>query len=234
MYDIIYYVYLYLGGVYTLGILDRIINLFQGYNWLIIPAAFFAVVFHEVSHGFVAYCLGDKTAKARGRLSINPLNHIDFFGLICMIVFGFGWAKPVPINPYYFKNRKLGIVLVSLAGPVSNLMQALIAITAALLISQIDAELAILEILVQFFVILGVLNTSLAIFNLLPIPPLDGSKILFSVLPNKCYSFVLQYERYGFLILFVLLNISFVSDFLCFLQQTVFGVMFNFVANILF
>lgn len=217
-----------------MGILDRIINLFQGYNWLIIPAAFLAVVFHEISHGFVAYCLGDNTAKARGRLSVNPLNHIDVLGLICMVVFGFGWAKPVPINPYYFKKRKLGIVLVSLAGPFSNLIQAMIAIIAALLISKINAENVILEILIQFFIILGLLNTSLAIFNLLPVPPLDGAKILFSLLPNRCYSFILNYERYGFLILFVLLNIPFVSDLLYFLQQTVFGAMFNFVANILF
>ena len=202
-------------------ILDRIINLFQGYNWLIIPAAFLAVVFHEISHGFVAYCLGDNTAKNRGRLSVNPLKHIDVVGLICMIVFGFGWAKPVPINPYYFRKRKLGVVLVSLAGPISNLIQALLSITVALLISKITAEHIVLEILVQFFIVLGVLNTSLAIFNLLPVPPLDGSKILFSVLPDKCYSFLLEYERYGFLILFILLNVPFVSDLLYFLQQTV-------------
>lgn len=217
-----------------MGILDRIINLFHGYNWLIIPAAFFSVVFHEISHGFVAYCLGDDTAKSRGRLSINPIKHIDIFGLVCMIVFGFGWAKPVPINPYYFKKRKLGIVLVSLAGPLSNMLQALISISLALIVSKFNAGNIVFEILVQFFVILGILNVSLAIFNLLPVPPLDGSKILFSVLPDRSYSFVIEYERYGFLILFILLNVPFVSDFLYYLQQTVFGAMFNFMANIIF
>ncbi len=217
-----------------MGILDRIIKLFQGYNWLIIPAAFLAVVFHEISHGFVAYCMGDNTAKNRGRLSINPLKHIDVFGLICMIVFGFGWAKPVPINPYYFKKRKLGVVLVSLAGPLSNMLQALISISLALIVSKFSAGNIVFEILVQFFVILGILNVSLAIFNLLPVPPLDGSKILFSVLPYRSYSFVLEYERYGFLILFILLNVPFVSDSLYYLQQTVFGAMFNFMANIIF
>ena len=217
-----------------MGILDRIIDLFQGHNWLIIPAAFLAVVFHEISHGFVAYCLGDNTAKNRGRLSLNPLKHIDVVGLICMIVFGFGWAKPVPINPYYFKKRKLGVVLVSLAGPISNIIQAIIAVTLALVISKFSAEIFALEILVEFFIILGLLNVSLAIFNFIPVPPLDGSKILFSVLPNRLYSFILEYERYGFLLLFVLLNVPFFSDILYFLQQTVFGAIFNLVATIIF
>ena len=208
--------------------------MFQGHNWLIIPAAFLAVVFHEISHGFVAYCLGDNTAKNRGRLSLNPLKHIDVVGLICMIVFGFGWAKPVPINPYYFKKRKLGVVLVSLAGPISNIIQAIIAVTLALVISKFSAEIFALEILVEFFIILGLLNVSLAIFNFIPVPPLDGSKILFSVLPNRLYSFILEYERYGFLLLFVLLNVPFFSDILYFLQQTVFGAIFNLVATIIF
>lgn len=220
-----------------MGILDRIINLFQGYNWLIIPAAFLAVVFHEISHGLVAYCLGDNTAKSFGRLSVNPLKHIDVFGLLCMIIFGFGWAKPVPINPYYFKKRKLGIILVSLAGPLSNIIQAILGIIVALLLSGIVSEVFVLasfvEIIIQFFMIFAILNISLAVFNLIPIPPLDGSKILFSVLPKKIYYFLLQYERYGFIILFLLLNIPFVSDLLYSLQQTVFGMLFDFIANII-
>ena len=206
-----------------MGILERIINLFQGYNWLIIPAAFLAVVFHEISHGLVAYCLGDNTAQKMGRLSVNPLKHIDVFGLICMMIFGFGWAKPVTINPYFFKKRKLGIILVSLAGPLSNIIQATLGIIIALLLSKITTQIiflaSLIEIIIQFFMIFSILNISLAMFNLIPIPPLDGSKILNAVLPARLYFKIMQYERYGFIILIILINTPIFGRLLGFFQN---------------
>ncbi len=194
-----------------MGILDRITSLFEGLNWLIIPAAFFAIVFHEISHGYVAYLLGDKTAKNGGRLSLNPMEHIDWIGLICMTLFGFGWAKPVPVNPYNFKNKKLGMVLVSIAGPLSNLLMAAISIVLAMLSLLIEPTSSFLfnlqELLFTFFWLSAQLNVGLAVFNCIPIPPLDGSKVLFSVLPRNIYASILRYEQYGMLVLIVLINI---------------------------
>lgn len=189
---------------------ERILQLFQGNNWLVIPAALLTVVFHEISHGYVAYFLGDNTAKNAKRLSLNPLRHIDLIGLLCMIIFRFGWAKPVPVNIMNFKNRKAGTALVSIAGPLSNILFALVSflLIKLLLIIPIYSEFAfsVIDLFVSFFMMTASLNIGLAVFNLLPIPPLDGSKILNSVLPDKIYYKILKYEQYGFLILILLLN----------------------------
>ena len=123
-----------------MGILNRITSLFEGNNWLIIPAAFFAVIFHEISHGYAAYLLGDRTAKDRGRLSLNPINHLDPIGLICLVIFGFGWARPVPINAYYFKKRRLGMSLTALAGPVSNIILAAFSLFIMLLLFRVPVS----------------------------------------------------------------------------------------------
>ncbi len=194
------------------SIIYRISSLFNGYNWLVIPAALLTVVFHEISHGYTAYILGDRTAKDSGRLSLNPIRHIDLIGLICMILFRFGWAKPVPVNPMYFKNRKGGMAVTAIAGPISNIIFALFSFIIIRLIILIPAgsELVynILEFLIAFFSLLASLNVGLAVFNLIPIPPLDGSKILNAILPDRVYYKILRYERYGFLILIILLNFS--------------------------
>ncbi len=219
-------------------ILDRISSLFQGTNWLIIPAAFLAIIFHEISHGYVAYLLGDTTARDRGRLSLNPIKHVDIVGLICMVLFGFGWAKPVPISAYYFKNRRLGICLVSLAGPVSNILMAFLSVVLAVAIITFYTPQAAfmdtaIKILLEILVLFAVLNIGLAVFNLLPIPPLDGSKILFSFLPSRAYKFVLNYERYGMLVLIILINTPFFDSLLknarSFLFETI-----TYVAQLIF
>ena len=201
-----------------MGILNRITSLFEGLNWLIIPAAFLAIVFHEISHGYVAYLLGDKTAKNGGRLSLNPIEHLDWLGLICMVFFGFGWAKPVPVNPQNFKKKKLGMVLVAIAGPLSNVIMAAISIVFAMLSARIeptsDFLMNLQELLVTFFWLLAQLNVSLAVFNCVPIPPLDGSKVVFSFLPKKLYASVLRYEQYGMLLLIVLVNVPQFMDIL--------------------
>ncbi len=214
-----------------MGLINKIVSLFGGFNWFIIPAALLAIIFHEVSHGYAAYLLGDKTAKNRGRLSLNPINHIDALGLICMILFKFGWAKPVPVNPYFFKRRKLGMVLVSLAGPASNILAAVFSLFLIMLISMLEitqpSVLYAANIVMEFLLIFSVLNIGLAVFNLIPIPPLDGSKILFALLPASAYGFILKYERYGMLLLLVLINVPLFNGFLTYARQGVFDGIIN-------
>ena len=172
----------------------------------VVPVILISLSFHEASHAFVSYKLGDPTAKNMGRLTINPLKHLDPLGTIMMIIsslsgIGFGWAKPVPINPSYYKNRKQGTMLTGLAGPVSNLLLAFIAVFPFLLIqinynvealSQYDKITVAFNFVQMFFLS----NISLAVFNLLPIPPLDGSKILTGILPTRLYFQLMQYENY--------------------------------------
>ncbi len=221
-----------------MGIVGRIRELFSGLNWLIIPAALLAIIFHEISHGYVAYLLGDKTAKNSGRLSLNPISHMDPLGLLCMILFGFGWAKPVPVNPYFFRKRKLGMALVSIAGPVSNLLMAVISLSIILLVSLLDIDnqmiIGILNVILEFFLVFAVLNIGLAVFNLIPVPPLDGSKILFSLLPRRAYGFILKYERYGMLLLLILVNVPFFTDFLTYIREAVFRGIITMLASIFY
>lgn len=220
-----------------MGIVSRIRELFLGLNWLIIPAALLAIIFHEMSHGYVAYLLGDKTAKNSGRLSLNPIQHMDPLGLLCMILFGFGWAKPVPVNPYFFKKRKLGMALVSIAGPVSNLLMAVLSLSIILVISLLDTgahAFNFLNVIVEFLFVFAILNIGLAVFNLIPVPPLDGSKILFSLLPRRAYGFILRYERYGMFLLLVLVNVPFFTDFLTYIRESVFNGIITMLAAIFY
>lgn len=176
-------------------------------------ALFMVISVHEFSHGYVAYKLGDPTAKNSGRLTLNPFAHLDLLGALCMLLFRFGWAKPVPINPTYFRNRKKGTVLVSLAGPLSNIVFAfLCGIIVALLyiwrnfVYNMSGILlyAIVDTLAEFFITCTALNLSFAIFNLIPIPPLDGGKVLGALLPARSYMKLLEYERYVFPVLLIL------------------------------
>lgn len=160
-------------------------------------AVVFAIVFHEMAHGYMSYWLGDKTAKSMGRLSINPLQHIDPVGAICLLIFGFGWAKPVPIDYRYYKNGKVGVFLVSLAGPLTNIILAIISVGAMLYIP--------VPILQEFFYIFMMINIGLGAFNLIPIPPLDGSKMVGVLLPKNTYESIMAYEHYGMFILMIML-----------------------------
>lgn len=159
-------------------------------------AALFCITFHELSHGYVAYRLGDPTAKNAGRLTLNPIAHIDPMGLVMMIVARVGWAKPVPVDMRYFKNPKRGMAVTALAGPVSNFVLALAALGVSSLVYY-NAPLG-KGTLVCLCVLsnIAVLSVGLGLFNLIPIPPLDGAKVLFSFLPDRAYAFVLRYERY--------------------------------------
>lgn len=176
-----------------------------------ILAALVCIIFHECAHGFAADRLGDSTARSSGRLSWNPLRHIDPFGLVMMIVAGVGWAKPVPVDARNFKNPKRGMAMTALAGPVSNLLLAILALALAsplyrfLIYSTIGATLwNALLFLFNLLVRVAMLSVGLGLFNLIPIPPLDGSKVLFSLLPDRIYFTILRYERYVMLVLFLL------------------------------
>jgi Zn-dependent protease len=167
-----------------------------------IPALLIAITVHEFAHARVAYAYGDATAKAHGRMNLNPINHLDPIGTLMIILVGFGWAKPVPINPYNFSNYRAGLRWVSLAGPLSNFAMGFISLLflRVLLSTGIGAGLFI-----DFVWVLVQLNILLGVFNLIPIPPLDGSKILVSLAPDSFLGFYRQVERYAPIILLALI-----------------------------
>jgi len=158
---------------------------------------------HEYAHALVAYKLGDITPKAYGRLTLNPVPHIDPIGALSFLIFRFGWSKPVPINSYNFKNEQLGIALTSLAGPLSNVLFVIVLGFINSIIATFNQELGILVFGI-FMRPLIIVNIALAIFNLIPIPPLDGSKILYSLLPADLKYIYDDLEQYGIIILLLL------------------------------
>lgn len=176
-----------------------------------------SVVIHEVTHGWMAYKLGDPTAKDYGRLTLNPIAHLDFVGsfIVPLLLwfasagnFVFGWAKPVPYNPYNLKDQKRDPALVAIAGPVSNFLIALFFGLVFRLLWPVLLTASKAELILQIFQAIIVINIVLAIFNLIPIPPLDGSKILFALLPPSAEDFKHTLERYGFAILLAFLIID--------------------------
>lgn len=170
-----------------------------------VAAVFICLTIHETCHGLAAYALGDPTAKSMHRLSLNPLRHIDWFGLLMMFMAGFGWAKPVPVDPRYFKKPKQGMALTALAGPASNFLLALvtIVISKGILLYCADSPWAETAFVFCLYT-LAPLSIGLGLFNLLPIPPLDGSKVLAVLLPDQAYVRLMRYERYGLLALLAL------------------------------
>ncbi|MEG6521057.1 site-2 protease family protein [Desulfotomaculum sp. 1211_IL3151] len=175
---------------------------------LMAPPILFALTLHEYAHAFTAYRLGDKTAYYEGRLTANPLKHLDPLGTLLLFLAGFGWAKPVPVNPFHFDDRKKGMMLVSLAGPMTNLLLAFLGAIVLGLLKPTGG----LSFMLGYFIYINVL---LAVFNLLPIPPLDGSKILAGLLPGP-QQWLYQLERYGTAILLVLIFFGFLSPILRF------------------
>ena len=166
--------------------------------------AFLCLTVHETCHGAAAYALGDPTAKSMHRLSLNPLRHIDWMGFAMMLVVGFGWAKPVPVDMRYFKKPKQGMALTALAGPVSNFVLAALLMLGARGIYHYAAYTVVWDTLFNFLLDTAALSIGLGLFNLIPIPPLDGSKVLGALLPDGAYMKLMHYERYGMVLLLLL------------------------------
>ena len=191
---------------------------------LCLPIILFSLSLHETAHGFIAYKLGDPTARNLGRLTLNPFKHLDPIGALCMLIFGFGWAKPVPINTRYFKNPRRGMALTGIAGPISNLLLAIVCYILSIITFDsglvsgliVSAEgglyLAnnaawIVYVIYLFFTVATNLNVALAIFNLIPVPPFDGSRFMYMLLPQKWYFKVMKYEQYTGLVVFAIIFI---------------------------
>lgn len=207
----------------------------QGMDWwgllgLLISAAaaLFCITIHELSHGFAAYRLGDPTAKNAGRLSLNPVKHIDPMGLAMMLVAKVGWAKPVPVDMRYFKKPRQGMAITALAGPASNFVLAFLAVAVCSLIFRLPGSMVDrlpVYLLLDFLSNVAILSVGLGLFNLIPISPLDGSKILFSFLPDKVYLTILRYERYVMILVLVLTFLGVFSGPLSWLMTRVLDAM---------
>ena len=197
---------------------DRWLNLL-----FLIPVLLFSMMMHELAHGWIAYRLGDPTAKMRGRLSINPIKHLDPLGTAMFVItylfsgFVFGWAKPIPVSPYYFKNRQKGMAIVGAAGPITNFILAVI---FALILNWITPDTSSRVFTVLF--LLFQINVVLGLFNLIPIPPLDGSRVLGAFLPRGAYEKWVAMDRYGMLIV-ILFIVLFQSSFFRLLEGAILG-----------
>jgi Zn-dependent protease len=183
---------------------------------LSLPVIVLSLSLHETAHGWVAYKLGDPTARNLGRLTLNPLKHLDPMGFLFMLLFGIGWAKPVPINTRNFKNPRVGMALSGIAGPISNLLLGLLGMILSVVtmvicyLAGIDPDTNVwITVLLLFLDVLAFMNVALAVFNLIPVPPFDGSRFAYVFLPTKWYFKVMQYERFtGIAIMIIIFILS--------------------------
>ena len=210
--------------------------MFEGFSELImrtivsLPAIIIAMVVHEWAHARVAYALGDFTPKIQGRLTLNPLAHIDPFGLLFLLVAHFGWAKPVQINPYNFSNPKRDDILVSLAGPGANFLIAFLTLLVIIFLAKMRVPMSEGMILVLNYIM--IININFGIFNLIPVPPLDGSHVLKQLLPYELAQKYEVVERYSMWILLIILVTPILQVVFVPMQQFVLGI-FRMIAHIL-
>ncbi len=193
---------------------------------------------HEFAHAWAADKLGDKTARYQGRLTLNPFKHLDIFGFIMIMFIGIGYAKPVPVNMFNFKNKKRDMALVALAGPMMNLLCGIVAIFLAVLLSKFVSTfyfnmasyylIRILQMLFYSLIITGNICISLAVFNLIPIPPFDGSRILGYFLPDRIYYKIMQYEQIIYIFVMIALWAGFLSGPIGAIKDTVFNFIYDF------
>ena len=217
-------------------------NVLRNLDWSVLTTAALSIVpalicitFHELSHGYAAYRLGDTTARDMGRLTLNPIKHIDIFGLIMMAIFKFGWAKPVPVNMMNFRKPKRYMALTALAGPLANILLAMaVLFIYGLVISPLSADPTSMNAGTVAMIMLyntAYISVALAVFNLLPIPPLDGSKILFSFIPDRHYYTLMRYERFGAILLIVLVTTNAFGATIGVVTNSLFGKL-TFFANV--
>lgn len=183
-------------------------DVLRGLDWTVpiqillsVIPALICITLHECAHGYAAYMLGDDTARRAGRLTLNPIKHIDIIGLIMLAVFHFGWAKPVPVNMRSFKDPKQGMALTAAAGPLANLLIAVVMLFIYGLVLIPLSGSTIGYYVAQTIGTTAYLSLTLALFNIIPIPPLDGSKVLYAFLPEHSYRKLMYYERYGMIVL---------------------------------
>lgn len=198
------------------------------------PAVLIALSLHEFAHGLVSYSLGDPTPKANGRLSLNPFRHMDLWGTLLLLFFGFGWAKPVSVDPRYYENPKTDMVKVALAGPLMNFVVAFVALFFMVLIEKFNLPVnMVTNYIYTLLYQTAVIDIGLGLFNLIPIPPLDGSKVLFSLLPERYYFSYMRFEQFGMIFLLVLISVGALDGFLVTARSGVLGGMVQIVNRLL-
>ncbi|MGJ0961907.1 site-2 protease family protein [Faecalicoccus pleomorphus] len=202
----------------------------------LVIAVVLAMSIHEMAHGLVSYWLGDPTAKMQGRISLNPFAHVDWLGVLCLLLFHFGWAKPVPIDASYYKDRKTGIIWTSFAGPLANFLLAFICVFIYILLIVFLPQFVysgIGSFIVSTLSTSATLNVGFGLFNLIPVPPLDGSKILFALLPDEQYYRFIEGSPFFMLVLILLIYMNVLNVPLAMLQNNILQFFINISSMIL-
>ena len=197
----------------------------------LVIAVVLAMSIHEMAHGLVSYWLGDPTAKMQGRISLNPFAHVDWLGVLCLLLFHFGWAKPVPIDASYYKDRKTGIIWTSFAGPLANFLLAFICVFIYILPQFVYSGIG--SFIVSTLSTSATLNVGFGLFNLIPVPPLDGSKILFAFLPDEQYYRFIEGSPFFMLVLILLIYMNVLNVPLAMLQNNILQFFINISSMIL-